>query len=106
MSDAIQVMTTVGSTEEARRLARALVERRLAACVQIVGPIFSTYRWEGAVEDAEEWLCFVKTRRDRYDEVEGAIRELHSYDTPEILAVPVVAGSAAYVRWLAESTAP
>ena len=94
------VLTTTGSAEEAHSIAAALVERRLAACVQVLGPMTSTYRWEGAVETAEEWLCLAKTTGDRYLSVEQAILGLHSYDTPEILAVPVSAGSGAYLRWL------
>ncbi len=84
----------------------ALVERRLAACVQVVGPVESRYRWEGRVETATEWLCVAKTTAERYDELEAVIVELHSYDVPEILAVPVVRGSAAYLRWLGDEVAP
>ncbi len=84
----------------------ALVDRRLAACVQVVGPVESRYRWEGRVETATEWLCVAKTTAERYDELEAAIGELHSYDVPEILAVPVVRGSAAYLRWLGDEAAP
>ena len=87
-------------------MAVALIERRLAACVQVVGPIESWYRWEGRVETATEWLCVAKTTAERYDELEAAIGELHSYDVPEVLAVPVVRGSAAYLRWLGEEAAP
>ena len=84
----------------------ALVERRLAACVQVVGPVESRYRWEGRVETATEWLCVAKTTAERYDELEAAIGDLHSYDVPEILAVPVVRGSAAYLQWLGDAAAP
>ena len=97
------VLTTAGSAEEARSIASALVERRLAACVQVLGPMTSTYRWEEAVETAEEWLCLAKTTGDRYPAVEQAILGLHSYDTPEILALPVSAGSRAYLEWLSAS---
>jgi periplasmic divalent cation tolerance protein len=100
MSDAIQVLTTASSREEAERIARTIVEDRLAACVQVIGPISSTYRWQGAIETAQEWLCVAKTRRELYDQIEKAIRRLHSYQVPEILAVPVVAGSADYLAWL------
>jgi len=72
--------------------------------VQILGPITSTYRWQGAVETSEEWLCLVKSRRELYPQIEEAIRRLHPYDVPEILAVPVVAGIASYVAWLEEMT--
>lgn len=101
---AIQVQTSVASREEADRIATAVVERRLAACAQVIGPIASTYRWHGAVEQADEWLVVIKTRADAYDALETAIRELHSYETPEIIATPIVAGSHDYVQWIIEST--
>jgi periplasmic divalent cation tolerance protein len=102
MSETIQVMTTTATKDDAQTIARGLVERRLAGCVQIVGPITSVYRWEGDVEEAEEYLCLVKTQRDSYERVEAAIRQMHPYNVPEILAIPVVAGSAAYLSWLGE----
>ena len=92
--------TAAGSEEEAERIGAALVERRLAACVQVIGPISSRYRWQGAVERSTEWMCVAKTSAARYPELEAAIRELHSYDEPEILATPIVAGSAGYLEWL------
>ena len=100
----IQIAATAGNRDEADRIATTLVDRRLAACVQIVGPIRSVYRWQGQIEHSEEWLCQIKTTRERYDAVEEAIREIHSYDCPEIIATPIVAGSAAYLQWLAEQT--
>lgn len=104
MTDALQVVTTAATKDEAQKIATVLVERRLAACVQVLGPIASTYRWKGKVESAEEWLCVVKTRRGLYAAVEAAIRGMHSYEVPEILAFPVVDGSADYLRWLKEET--
>jgi len=106
MTDFLQMQTTLERQLDAERLATALVERRLAACVQIVGPIQSTYHWKGQIETAEEWLCLIKTRRELYDEVEHAIIELHPYQTPEIIAVPIVTGSEAYLGWVAEETRP
>jgi periplasmic divalent cation tolerance protein len=103
MSEYIQAMTTAGSEEEAERIGAALVERRLAACVQVIGPIASRYRWQGKVETAHEWMCLAKTSAVRYPELEGAIRELHSYDEPEIVATPIVAGSAGYLAWIGAS---
>jgi periplasmic divalent cation tolerance protein len=100
MADHVQVLTTAGSEEEAERIAAVLVERRLAACVQILGPIVSRYRWHGIVEEAEEWQCLAKTEASRFPEVEAAIREAHSYEEPEIVATPIVAGSAGYLRWV------
>jgi periplasmic divalent cation tolerance protein len=104
MTDFLQMQTTFERQVDAERLATALVERRLAACVQIVGPIQSTYRWQGKVETAEEWLCLIKTRRELYDEVERAIIELHPYETPEIIATPIAEGSKAYLDWMAQET--
>ncbi len=97
---AIVVITTTETQDEAKQIARALVEARLAACVQIVGPITSIYRWEGAVEEAAEVLCLVKTRAELYDQVEAALKDRHSYEVPEIIAVPVERGSEAYLDWL------
>ena len=99
----LQVTTTAGSEEEAERIGAALVERRLAACVQIVGPIASRYRWQGAVECSTEWMCVAKTSTARYAELEAAIRELHSYEEPEIVATPIVAGSKGYLDWIDQS---
>jgi periplasmic divalent cation tolerance protein len=103
VAEYLQVQTTAGSEEEAERIAAALVERRLAACVQTVGPIASRYRWQGKVETAREWLCLAKTEARRYEELESAIRELHSYEEPEIVATPIVAGSQGYLDWLGAS---
>ena len=104
MADHIQVTTTTNSKQHAEQMADVLVERRLVACVQIAGPIKSVYHWQGKVENAEEWLCFAKTRRELYQDVEAAIRELHPYDEPEIIATEVVAGSEGYLDWLDRET--
>jgi periplasmic divalent cation tolerance protein len=104
MSEFLQVTTAAGSREEAERIAAALVERRLAGCVQVVGPVRSVYRWQGQVEQADEWLCLVKTSRPQYGDVEAAIREIHSYECPEVIATGIEAGSAAYFEWLAVQT--
>jgi periplasmic divalent cation tolerance protein len=106
MTDFVQVLTTAGSEEEVERISAALVERRLAACVQVLGPIASRYRWQGKIETAREWMCVAKSEADRYPELEAAIRELHSYDEPEIIATPIVAGSRGYLGWVSESLAP
>jgi len=100
MTDFIQVVTTTETKQDAQTIARSLVEARLAACVQVLGPITSTYRWRGKIETAEEWQCWAKSRRDVYERIEAAIRRLHPYEVPEILVVPVVAGSASYLEWL------
>ncbi len=100
MTDYIQVLTTTGRKGDAEQIATALIDARLAACVQVLGPIASTYRWKGAVETSQEWLCLIKSRSDLYPEIERAIREAHPYEEPEILALPVAAGSAGYLAWL------
>jgi len=96
-------MTTVGSPAAARDLARAVVEARLAACVQIVA-IDSLYRWEGEIEEAAEALLLLKTRADRYDELEAFIAERHEYDVPEVVRVALEGGLAAYLGWIDDST--
>ena len=100
MAGLIQVVTTTAERNDAERIATALVEERLAACVQIVGPVASTYRWQGRVEQAQEWLCVAKTSQDHYAAVEAAITRLHPYDVPEIVATAIDAGSASYFEWL------
>jgi periplasmic divalent cation tolerance protein len=103
MTDYVQVLTTVGSEEEARRICDTLVEHRLAACVQVAGPVSSTYRWRGEIEREREWQCLAKTEAGRYEEVEAAIRREHSYEEPEIVAIPVLAGSRGYLAWISEN---
>jgi periplasmic divalent cation tolerance protein len=102
----VQVTVTASSQEEAERLAQDAVERRLAACAQVQGPVASTYRWEGRIEHAAEWYCHLKTTRARVAMLEARVRELHSYRNPEIIALPIVAGSADYLRWIASESAP
>jgi periplasmic divalent cation tolerance protein len=103
-AQAIVVVTNCGSEKEARRIARALVERRLAACVNTFSaPIESVYRWKGKIETAKEFTLLVKTTRARLPAVDSAIRELHSYDVPEIIALPIAAGSKDYLAWLIDS---
>ncbi|MBN2472982.1 MAG: divalent-cation tolerance protein CutA [Pirellulales bacterium] len=102
MTDYVQVVTTTEHRQDAEAIAHSLVELRLAACVQIVGPVTSTYRWQGAIETGQEWQCWAKSRRQRYEEIEEAIRRLHPYEVPEILAVPILTGSAGYLAWLDE----
>ena len=100
MTDVIQVTATTGNREEAQRIAAELVDNRLAACVQIGGPITSFYRWEGKLETSQEWLLTIKTTEDRFDEVDQTIRKIHLYDVPEILATPVITGSEKYLNWV------
>lgn len=102
--DAVVVLVTAATAEEAARIGRALVAERLAACVNVVGPIRSIYRWQGDVEEADEHLLVVKARAADVAALEARIRALHSYDVPEVLALSVVGGSAAYLSWLDEAT--
>jgi periplasmic divalent cation tolerance protein len=104
MTDKIVVLATCGSVKEARRIARALVEGGLAACVNIVqGPVESIYRWKGRVESAKERLVIIKTSRRRFAGIEREIRRLHSYQVPEIIALPVAQGSRNYLAWMSAS---
>lgn len=103
MTDKILVLTTAGSKEEARKIGRALVERLLAACVNVIPQVDTIYRWEGEIEEAEEWLMIVKTTRAAFERVRDAIHELHSYDVPECISVPIENGALAYLNWLGES---
>ncbi|MGK5631653.1 divalent-cation tolerance protein CutA [Streptomyces sp. URMC 123] len=103
-TDFLTVLTTADSADKARTLARGAVTARVAACAQISGPVTSVYRWEGAVETAEEWQILFKTTGARYRELEAYIEATHDYDTPEIIATPVVRGSADYLAWVAAET--
>jgi periplasmic divalent cation tolerance protein len=96
------VLTTTASPEEARRLGRLLVQERFAACATLIPAVESIYRWQGAVETATETLLLIKTGADQLAALEARLHELHSYDTPEFLVLPVEAGSAGYLAWLAE----
>jgi periplasmic divalent cation tolerance protein len=100
MKDFIVIYVTVGAAEEAGRIARALVEDRLAACVNQLPSVRSTYRWQGEVEQSNEELLIIKTRRDLLASVHKRVRELHSYELPELIALPVVDGSVEYLQWL------
>lgn len=104
MKTFIQISTTTETKEQAQKIARCLVEQKLAACVQISGPIESTYRWKGKVETASEYLCLIKTRTTLFKKVEAAIKKLHPYETPEIIATPIIKGSRAYLNWLDDET--
>jgi periplasmic divalent cation tolerance protein len=102
--DAIVVCMTAANGEEATRLAEMLVGAHLAACVQILPEIESVYRWQGKIERSAEVLLLVKTTRGKFNELEREVRALHSYDTPEIVAVPILYGSAPYLEWLIQAT--
>ncbi len=100
MTDKIVVLNTCGTAEEAERLARHLVEQRLAACVSIAPRLRSFYRWKGEIESAEEWLLVIKSSRPLFDRLRLAIESSHSYEVPEVLAIPVVDGAANYLEWM------
>jgi periplasmic divalent cation tolerance protein len=102
MKEYIQVWTTVANQAEGERIAHELLARRLAACVQLVGPLASSYWWQGEIARAEEWLCIAKTERRLFESVAETIKRVHSYTVPEIIAIPIVAGSESYLRWLRE----
>jgi periplasmic divalent cation tolerance protein len=106
MTDKIVVLVTCDSARQARTIARALVERRLAACGNVVqAPVQSIYRWKGRVGSAKEYLLILKSSRRRFAALAAAVRRLHSYDEPEIMALPVTAGSPSYLKWIAGSVA-
>ena len=100
MGSYIQIITTTEKKEDAEEIAMTLVEKRLAACVQIAGPITSLYRWKGNIERAQEWQCWIKSKEVLYKEIEKTIKSVHPYEVPEIIAMPIVAGSSDYLGWL------
>jgi len=104
MTDKIVVFSTCGSQEEARKLAGTLIEKRLAACINITAPITSVYRWKGVVEEANEWLLIIKSRREHFDGIRAALEAAHSYELPEVLAIPVLEGAPNYLAWLEAET--
>ncbi len=106
MTDKVVVYSTCSSREEATRLARTLVESRLAACVNIVAGIRSVYRWQGAVEEAEECLLIIKSRRELFKPLSEQLARLHSYEVPEAIALSILDGSVSYLEWLERETAP
>jgi periplasmic divalent cation tolerance protein len=103
MTDKILVLTTASSKDEARKIGRELVERMLAACVNIVPQVGSIYRWEDKVQEAEEWLLIVKTTRGAFERVREAINQLHSYDLPECICLSIEDGSVEYLSWIWQS---
>jgi periplasmic divalent cation tolerance protein len=106
VSEKIVVLVTCGSAKEARSIARSLVERKLAACVNLLPvPVESVYRWKGRIESAKEFLLIVKTARKRFAAVQAEVRRLHSYEVPEIIALPIATGSQDYLAWIADSVA-
>ena len=100
MTDEIVVLSTCASVEEAERLARRVIDDHLAACVNVLSPVRSFYRWQGKVEDSAEWLLIIKSTRDKFDALRAALESAHTYELPEIIAIPVVDGSPNYLSWI------
>jgi periplasmic divalent cation tolerance protein len=100
MTEKIVVLSNCGSEEEARRVARALVEARVAACVNIVPGIQSVYHWQGAIQEDPEWMLVIKSTRPMFDSLAAELRKIHSYQVPEVLAIPVIAGDQNYLDWM------
>jgi periplasmic divalent cation tolerance protein len=106
MTDKIVVFSTCGSADEAERLARRLIDERLAACVNVISPVRSFYRWKGAVEDSVEWLLIVKSSRGLFASLRAALESAHSYEVPEVVAIPIVDGSPGYLSWIEQELQP
>ena len=106
MADHLTVLTTIDSAEKAQALAAGAIKARVAACAQISAPITSVYRWAGEVQTDQEWQVLFKTPAARYEALEAHIKAEHDYETPEIIATPIVAGSAAYLAWMDAETKP
>ena len=101
MGEFVQVMTTVGTKADAEKIAKHLVEKRIGACVQIIGPITSYFHWQEKLDSATEYLCLIKSRDDLFADLEVEIRSMHPYEVPEILAMPITKGGRDYLNWLA-----
>ncbi|MGD2089733.1 MAG: divalent-cation tolerance protein CutA [Candidatus Aminicenantes bacterium] len=102
MSEFLQVTTTIDSKELAMQIAEQLVEKKIAACVQVSGPITSIYEWKNKIENAQEWYCVIKTRKNLYQKVEEAIKAIHPYEVPEIIALPIPEGNKDYLDWITQ----
>jgi periplasmic divalent cation tolerance protein len=100
MTDKIVVLSTCASAEEAERLARRVIDEHLAACVNVLAPVRSFYRWKGAIEDSAEWLLIIKSTREKFDVLRAALEAAHTYEVPEVIAIPIVDGSPNYLSWI------
>jgi periplasmic divalent cation tolerance protein len=96
----IQIFTTIENKEDAEKIAKSLIEKRLAGCIQIIGPISSIYWWKNKIETSQEWLCIIKSKKKLYEEIEKSIKEIHPYEIPEIIAMQIISGSKDYLKWL------
>lgn len=106
MTDKVVIMVTAASRRECRKIARHLVDKKLAACVNITQPIESVYRWEGKIADEKEYLMLIKSTRELFPEIKLEISGLHSYHTPEIICLPIIEGSRDYLQWISDSVKP
>ena len=106
MTDKVVIFVTTASQAEGRKIARGLVENQLAACVNISQPIESVYRWEGRIAEEKEFLLMIKSSRELFPEIKSEIAKMHSYQTPEIICLPIIDGSADYLQWISESVKP
>jgi periplasmic divalent cation tolerance protein len=106
VTDSVVIMVTASSRRECRKIARRLIEEKLAACVNITQPIQSVYRWEGKVESSKEFLMFIKSRRELFPQIRTEISLIHSYHTPEIICLPIIDGSLNYLQWISDSVRP
>jgi periplasmic divalent cation tolerance protein len=100
MTEFVQITTTTGKRQDAEQIAAELVSRKLAGCVQVSGPIVSTFRWQGKVETGEEWMCVIKTSREKIADIKRTFEEIHPYEVPEMIAIPIIEGSEEYLHWL------
>lgn len=106
MTDKVVILVTASSQKECRKIASHLIEEKLAACVNITQPVQSVYHWEGKVEESREFLMFIKTNRDLFDQIKTEISRIHSYHTPEIICLPIIEGSRNYLQWITDSVRP
>jgi periplasmic divalent cation tolerance protein len=104
MAEYVQITTTTGKRQDAEQIASELVSRKFAACVQVSGPVVSTFRWQGKVETAEEWTCTIKTTAAQLAKIHKLFSQIHPYEVPELIATPIVDGSPAYLKWLDDET--
>jgi periplasmic divalent cation tolerance protein len=104
MEEAVQITTTADNRETIEKIGRSLVEKRLASCAQVLGPIKSIYRWKGKIEETEEWLCLIKSRKSLSKDVEAEILRLHPYELPEITVTIIDGGLAGYIQWVVDET--
>ena len=106
MTEYLQVITTTETKEDAQKIAHLIVEKRLAGCVQVIGPITSVYWWKEKIEEGDEWLCIMKSSQSLYAELEKTIQTIHPYEVPEIISVPIGGGSTRYLEWLEKVIKP